>query len=204
MSNSTAVKEPEQIELRQPLLIRLFHWTFAVVMLNLITAGFYLHQPHYWYPFRDMKQVLLILDFTAFLIIALFVTRTYYGLLNREYQNIILNQKDLQRGGEFLRYLLFLKPNFQQHEQYNPFQRLLFCSWIVAFLFLTLTGLILYEPQRLQFLQLPFGSLSNVRLIHYLFSVWFALTIPGHIYFALTSDPAKLQAMLTGYLRKNS
>jgi len=51
-------------------------------------------------------------------------------------------------------------------------------------------------------LQRMLGGLNTLRSIHFLVAAFFAGTIPFHLYLVFSEDPAKLQAIFTGYVQK--
>jgi Ni/Fe-hydrogenase 1 B-type cytochrome subunit len=97
---------------------------------------------------------------------------------------------------------LFLSEPHPNFGKYNPGQRLLFCSWAVVLVIGGIAGLAAYFPQQAIPINKLYGGLPGIKWVKYLTAVFFAATIPIHLYLVFSEDPAKLQAIFTGYVRK--
>ena len=187
----------------QPLAIRIFHWVMTACVIVLVITGllFYAEPGQVNAPFRMIR----LLHGTAGVILTLNVlAHIYYYLVTRRYPEIVLNRSDISNLKAFFQYYLFLRPAHPNFGRYNPGQKLIFDSWAIVSVLSAIAGFILLFPSETGMLQRWSGGLQMLRLLKYGITVWFLLTIPVHIYLVFTEDPAKLQAMFTGYVRKEN
>lgn len=187
--------------LLQPGLVRLCHWILVTCIFTLLFTGFYLDRPWPWLhlPLHMVRQVHMIFGVT---LVFNFLTQVYYYLYTGKYTEMILRRRDLADVPSFLRYVLFITAKHPNYGRYNPGQKLLFMSWMLAILLSATTGSNLIFPDNTLWLQRLLGGLQTVRVIHYFAAVFFATTVVLHVYLVFTEDPAKLQAMFTGYILK--
>ncbi|WP_028308291.1 cytochrome b/b6 domain-containing protein [Desulfitibacter alkalitolerans] len=190
--------------MEQPLAIRIFHWSFVGATLIVLLTSFlkvfreynFLNWPDTTTSFYHQTSGLLLF----FLIIF----RIYYSLISGMWTYDIPIKKEFASFLELSRYYAFLteqKPPV--FPKYNIAQKLTFLSWFFVVLIQTITGLILAFPEESKtIVSLVFGNLQMVRVIHFLTFAYFVITIIPHVYLVLVEDPAKLQAMFTGYLQR--
>ncbi len=182
---------------------RIFHWLFAVTVVLLLMSGFYLHRPVNLGAVYNMKAGLLIHPVVGFLATGVFLAWVYQHLITRSYQDVWFRLRDGAELKGLLKYYLFMKKKTPAHGRYNAGQKFVYTSWFIVFSFMFLTGIVLYLANF--GIVLPFPVLlQKVRFYHYLGALWFLGTVPLHIYLAFTEDPAKLQAMFTGWVSKPS
>ncbi|MHB8170412.1 MAG: cytochrome b/b6 domain-containing protein [Thermincolia bacterium] len=186
----------------QPLFIRFFHWSFAATIIVLIYTGLYNHYPINILGFADMGNIRIIKYMVSYVALFLLIARIYYGIVTRDIDHIIFNRQDLKDLPGFFRYYFFLAPKEPPHAKYNPGQKLIFTSWILIFGFSAITGFILYDHGYFGWLLPMFGGLQYLRFLHYLVFLYFLATTMLHVYLAVSEDPAKLQAMFTGHMRR--
>lgn len=184
----------------QPASIRVFHWLNFFLISLLIITGYYLHAPG-WFEVK-MKTIKLWHFVAAYLLVANYVVSIYYYIYKKYYHSIIFKVRDIKHLPSFIKYAFFLEESHPFYGKYNPGQKIIYSLWVFLNLFMIITGFALYSPGGLDFLTFFLGELSQIRLLHFLGTLLFSLTIPIHIYFALTEDPAKLQAIFSGYLKK--
>lgn len=187
--------------LLHPLPVRIFHWVmFAAVML-LVVTGLYLHRPPDWLhlPMRLMREVHGV---SAALLVANFACHVYYYVYTGKFTEILLLPGDWVNVRSFLRYYLFVTAHHPNYGRYNPGQKALFTSWGVAVAVAAATGAALLWPDDTILLQRTLGGLNAARSIHHLVAAFFLGTIPFHLYLVFTEEPAKLQAIFTGYVSK--
>lgn len=191
--------------LLQPLPVRIFHWTMVVCVVTLLCTGFYLNNPldvlHF--PLRIVRKVhslfgvILIFNLTGHM---------YYYLVTKKFTEIVFLPRDLSNLRSFARYALFITDGHPNFGRYNPGQKLLFTLWWLTVLGASFTSMLLLFPDSTAGIwgQRLLGGLNRIRIVHYMVAVIFASSIPFHLYLVFTEDPAKLQAMFTGYVNKDS
>lgn len=190
--------------MEQPLAIRIFHWLFFGTALIVIFTSFlkvFRIGSVFGWPETTVSFYHQTSGFAFFYLI---VFRVYYSLITGSWRQEIPTINEFKTAPAFLKYFSFLtetKPPV--FPKYNIGQKLVFLSWAVLVILQTITGVILMFPiQTKPVVSFLFGSLQMVRLVHFLLFAYFFITVLIHIYLVFTEDPAKLQAMFTGYLKK--
>jgi Ni/Fe-hydrogenase 1 B-type cytochrome subunit len=182
--------------------VRIFHWVMFACVLVLLFTGLYLHSPPAWLVVPASKMRKLHGVFAALLVVN-FAVHVYYYVFTRKFTEVLLLPRDWINVRSFLRYYLFITENHPNFGRYNPGQKMLFTAWGLAVLTATVSGIGLFFPEESIWLQRLLGGLNNMRLIQYFIAVFFAASIPLHLYLVFTEDPAKLQAIFTGYIKKD-
>lgn len=187
--------------LLQPLPVRIFHWTMFFAISTLVLTGLYLSNPAAEIHLR-LGTVRLLHLTAAMVLITNTAGQLYYYIVSRKFTEILLLPRDLGNLRSFLRYYLFITDRTPNYGRYNPGQKALFTVWLLAVLLAIPTGMVLLFPDDTTRLQKLLHGLVMARILHYSVAMLFAGTIPFHLYLVFTEDPAKLQAMFTGYLKK--
>ncbi|KNZ69432.1 (Ni/Fe) hydrogenase, b-type cytochrome subunit [Thermincola ferriacetica] len=191
---------PGQKVLIQPRGIRILHWLLAFGLVALLLSGLYIHSPFITAPYVTLRTAQIIQLGAGFITAGIVALRLYYALVTGDYKNIMFKPADFKEFIKLIKYYLFLAQKEPPHKKYNAGQKLIFTSWLIAFLFQFCTGLLLYYPVWVN--NHPFfGHLQTIRFYHYLVALWFLATLPIHVYLVLTGDPGRLQAIFTGWAR---
>ncbi|MCX7781720.1 MAG: cytochrome b/b6 domain-containing protein [Negativicutes bacterium] len=188
-------------ELHQPLSIRINHWVMAISAVILTITGFHLSQPFSWLAVK-MSMVRKVHFIFGFIALANLVSHIAFYVITKTYNDILLRWRDIKDMPSFLKYFLFLSEPHPNFGKYNPGQRLIFCSWALVLIIGGTAGLAAYFPQQAAFVTKLSGGPTGIKWVKYLTAVYFAATIPLHLYLVFSEDPAKLQAIFTGYVRK--
>lgn len=188
--------------LLQPLPIRIFHWVLFICVIVLLFTGFYINAA--WdmvlLPMRVNRKLHTL--FSAVLIVNL-IAHLYYYLYMRQITDVIFTLRDWVNIPSFLRYVFFIKLDHPNFGRYNPGQKLLFSLWFLTIIIAAFTGSILLFPENSQWFQRMLGGLNIIRILHFYVAIFFAMSIPLHLYLVFTESPANLQAMFTGYINKD-
>ena len=180
---------------------RLFHWSSFVMVTMLLISGFYISHPVNLGDAYDLDIAVFVQTAAAFLQSGIFFAWVYHHMVTGAYQDIRFRWRDAADFRGLLKYYFFMEKKPPVHGKYNAGQRLVYTSWFFVFIFLFLTGLILYSVNFGYVLRFAV-AIQKVRYYHFLGALWFLGTVPVHIYLVLTEDPAKLQAMFTGWVRR--
>lgn len=195
-------RDDQMVLYTHPLYTRISHWLVVFFLGSTVITSFYLSNPG-WIalPFGLIRQLHLVLNG---ILAALVLMRLYYAIVTGDIRNFSIRRGDGKKLVQLMAYYFFLRKNPPyEGTKYNVGQRLIYTSWFYAWFFQAFTGLMLAAPARPEviFLAKLMGGFALVRFYKYIVNVYFAITILIHIYLVLTSDPAKLQAMFTGYVR---
>lgn len=187
--------------LLHPLPVRIFHWTTFFCITTLMLTGLYLHEP---FQFLHLPVILVrkLHGICALLLSTTLFGQIYYYTFTAKFTEILLLPRDWSSLRSFLRYYLFITAHHPNFGRYNPGQKLVFTSWAIAVLAAIFTGGLLLLPEQFLQLQRLLGGLAAIRLMHYTIMMFFLGTLPLHIYLVFTEEPAKLQAMFTGWINK--
>ncbi|SDF16067.1 cytochrome b/b6 domain-containing protein [Sporolituus thermophilus] len=187
--------------LLHPLPVRIFHWTMFACVITLLFTGLYLHYPFdaVRLPVSMVRKVHLVF---GFILTINLLGQIYYYLYTGKYTEVLLSRHDLPHLRSFFRYYLFITEHHPNFGRYNPGQKFIFTAWGLAVLVGAITGTGLLFSDQSQWLQKLLGGLHVMRFIQFFIAMFFAATIPLHLYLVFTEEPAKLQAMFTGYLNK--
>ncbi|MBS3968753.1 MAG: cytochrome b/b6 domain-containing protein [Clostridia bacterium] len=190
--------------MEQPLAIRIFHWSFASAALIVFLTSFLKVYREYNFLNWPDTTTSFYHQTSGLVLFFLVIVRIYYSIISGMWKYDLPKKKEFASFLDLSRYYVFLtekKPPI--FPKYNIVQKLTFLSWIFVVLIQAITGLILAFPQESKtIVSFVFGNLQMVRVIHFLAFVYFAITIIPHVYLVFVEDPAKLQAMFTGYLKK--
>lgn len=180
-----------------------FHWSNAFFITLLVVSGLWLHWPNY-FPVIPLRWAKWTHSLTAMCFTFNFIAYMYYLITKGLLKNWVFKFSDLKRIPGFFAYVLFLRKEYYQppQDKYNTGQKLVFSSWIIVTISIIITGFALYFLDKLVDLT-AYGSRGQIlRYIHYLLTLYWIITVPVHIYLALTENPAKLQSIFTGKLRE--
>jgi len=180
---------------------RIFHWLFTGSVILLIVSGFYISNPVSLGHVYDMDANILIQSAAAFFASGVFLAWVYHHITTRAYKDMWFRRRDVADLKGLLKYYFFMEEKPPVHGKYNSGQRLIYTSWFFAFIFMFLTGLVLYSANFGYVLPFPV-VIQKIRFYHFLGALWWLGTVPLHIYLSFTEDPAKLQAIFTGWVKK--
>lgn len=189
----------------QPLFIRLFHWSFAAAILILVFTGLQITNPVdvTFIKKMDMRTIRGLHKGAGFASMPILGARIIYGFFTGNYKLYKINREKLKTLKHLVKYYVFIEETRPPVlPKYNIGQILTQWFWLVGYILLTIGGIILLDPERYFMILRRIGGLQTIRLVKYLLTIPYLITILVHIYLAFLEDPAKLQAMITGALKK--
>jgi Ni/Fe-hydrogenase 1 B-type cytochrome subunit len=167
----------------------------------LLFTGLYLNAP--WemlqLPLRTVRRIHTLF---AFILMTNLTGQIYYYQYTTKFTEVLFLPRDWANVPSFIRYILFITDSHPNYGRYNPGQKLQFSLWLLAVLLAAVTGMLLLFPDPASWLQRILGGLNVIRILHLSVAVFFAMSIPLHLYLVFTESPANLQAMFTGYINK--
>ena len=187
--------------LLHPLPIRIFHWVMFLAVMILLFTGLYMDSPWGWLNV-SMEVVRKTHTLFSSIIIINLVCHIYYYLYINKISEVLLTTRDFVNVSSFIRYNFFITEGHPNFGRYNPGQKLIFTLWFLAVIIAAATGIILLFPSNSQWLQWKLGGLNMIRTLHFSIAIFFVMSIPLHLYLVFTESPANLQAMFTGYIRR--
>lgn len=185
----------------QSRLTRIFHWSFAFCVTILLISGFYIHNPVDLGNKYDMGMNILLQTSFGFLATGIFAAWVYHHIMTQAYKDILVKNRDAADLVGLLKFYLFMEKKPPGHGKYNAGQRIIYSSWIFFFIFMFVSGLVLYLINFGNIIPVPV-LIQKVRFYHFFGAIWFLCTVLIHIYLVFTEDPAKLQSIFTGWVKK--
>ncbi len=185
--------------LLHPLPVRIFHWIMFFSVTYLVITGLYMHEPWAGLSYGAVRKthtlagIILIMNLSG---------QIYYYISTGKYTEVLFMPRDFPNLRSFFRYALFVTENHPNYGRYNPGQKVLFTAWGLVVLLSGFAALSFIFPEYESWLSRPFGGLIGVRITFYTITMFFLATIPLHLMLVFTEDPAKLQAMFSGYVKK--
>lgn len=195
----------KEMENRHSGWIRVFHWInmFAITMLCL--TGFYIHAPLKFRLFSAMDNPRFFHFLLAYVLMVGVVGRAYYAIVTGDWKNIWFSPtKDTGNFPSMMKYYMFLADSHPDYGKYNPGQKMMYTGWFFMALVQVFTGLILLYPNADASIWLAghLGGYVVIRLIHYIVTWLFVLSVLAHVYLDLSEGIPVLMSMFTGKIPK--
>lgn len=182
---------------------RICHWLMVILVSVLLLSGYYIHTPGRLGKIYDMGLNIMIQSIFGFLATGVFSLWMYKKIVTQSYKDVLFRKRDIFDLKGLLKYYLFMENKPPVHGKYNAGQKLVYTSWFFVFIIMSITGLILYSVNFGYILPLQV-NVQKIRFYHFIAACYFMGTIPLHIYLSVTEDPAKLQAIFTGWVKDKS
>lgn len=191
----------DQVTPTQPLVVRIFHWGFAFSMVMIILTGFELHSPFTFLAFNYGRVFEVHMTF-AWLSLAFAALRLVDAIVRKD-TSLVPKLSDFKGFLAVLAYHFFLRDSLPPGEKYDSGQKFIFFSWFIVFTVANLLGMASYfMGEHLVWAWRLVGGWQVVRWVKYTAAIYFSATILVHVYLSLTEDLSRLQAMVTGYERR--
>ncbi len=190
-------------------LLRLFHWCFALSIVVLVTTGFYIHFP--WtntmvegsssFPVATMRYIHFI---AAFVFTGALLARLYLLLFGNRQERVWdflpITGRNIKNLVSTVKYYLYLDDNEEHRLGHNALAGIVyFVTFIVACLQI-LSGFYMLYPESTAWqtwgLKL-FGTQQQGRLLHYLFMWYFILFAATHIYIVVWKDIRSKEGLIS-------
>ena len=165
----------KQMEDRHSIWIRIFHWTNMIAITMLCLTGYYIHAPESFRLFANMDNARMIHFGMAYLLCVGVLGRVYYAILADDAKNIVFSvTKDTPKFPSMMKYYLFMA------------------------LIQIITGFVLYKPNMFMAVSGWLGGYMAVRVIHYIVTWLFVLSVLAHVYLDISEGVPVLKSMFTG------
>lgn len=189
----------KQMEQRHSVWIRIFHWTNMIAITMLILTGFYIHAPQTFKLFSNMDTPRTIHFIMAYVLVVGVIGRVYYAIVADDAKNIVYAPvEDTKKLPSMLKYYMFMADDHPYYGKYNPGQKGMYTGWLVLAIIMIITGFILYKPLLFGFMSGWLGGFLVVRMIHYIVTWLFVLSVLLHVYLDVAEGIPVLKSMFTG------
>ncbi|NPB10107.1 MAG: Ni/Fe-hydrogenase, b-type cytochrome subunit [Thermodesulfobacteria bacterium] len=190
-------------------LLRLFHWAFALSIFTLLVTGYYIHNPFALGPWPGvptnfiMAKVRFLHFVAGYVFIAALFVRLYLLLFGNRYERfwdfLPITPRNIRRLGHTIKAYLYLEPH-QSHGGHNPLAGTVYLTVILLGIFLALSGLFLLYPESATWTYwgyLLFGSQQVARMFHYLLFWFFFIFVLLHLYLVIWNDIFGTEAIIS-------
>jgi len=191
------------------ILLRLFHWTFALSIFTLIITGLYIHWPwtNSWLE-GSHQFTMAIMRWIHFIAGMLFmcavIVRLYLWFFGNRYERLWdflpITPRNIKNLFSTLLYYAYLTEHHEERLGHNALAGTAYFITIVLAILQLLTGLYLLYPENGFFVSLGsslFGTQQEARFIHHLINWYFAWFILVHIYIVVWNDVKNPEGLIS-------
>ncbi len=203
------------------ILLRVYHWAFALSIVTLTVTGFYIHFP--WtntmlegtnsFPVATMRYIHFLAGFvfTGAVIIRLYLL--LFGNRQERFWDFLpvtpRNLKNLAHTGI---HYVYMRHRHEPRLGHNSLAGTAYIITLVVAVFQGLSGFYLLYPESAtwQSLQVVFGSQMEARFLHYLGMWYFLFFVLVHVYMVVWNDMVTKEGLVSSmfngfkYLRNRS
>jgi thiosulfate reductase cytochrome b subunit len=200
--------------------VRLTHWSAAVLILGMIASGLQIYRAYPRFgerggrylpqPFQDVAfpewarlggWLAGGLNWHFFLMWPLMLTGLVYVTyvaFSGEWKKLLFRPRDARPAIQMQKYYLRLVKEHPPQGKHNALQKLAYSFIVLLGVLSVLTGWAIYKPVQLSWLTALFGGFQAARYWHFC-AVWLFVGFTlGHVTLVFVTDPASLGAMITG------
>ncbi|RUM91175.1 MAG: Ni/Fe-hydrogenase, b-type cytochrome subunit [Thermovibrio sp.] len=182
------------------ILLRLFHWTFALSIFTLIVTGLYIHWPwtNTWLEGSHQFTMAIMrwIHFIAGMFFTCAVTaRLYLWFCGNKYERVWdflpINGRNVKNLFSTLLYYAYLTNHHEERLGHNALAGTAYFFTILLAIVQFLSGLYLLYPEGSIFTSIGaslFGTQQEARFIHYILNWYFAWFAMVHIYIVIWND----------------
>lgn len=218
-----ATAPPRPLVRRHHWIVRLTHWTAALLLTGMIASGLQIYAAYARFgdrggallpnPFQDTSfpdwSVLggwlaggLNWHFALMWPLVLVgVTYVIYLMVSGEWRALLFRPRDIRGAIAMTRYYLRRSREHPAQGKHNPLQKLAYTSIVLFGILTVLSGVAIYKPLQFAWLTTLFGGFQATRYWHF-WTVWiFVVFTIVHVTLVFVVDPASFRAMITGAYR---
>ena len=181
-------------------LLRLFHWAFAISIVVLLLTGYYIHNPFALGPWEGVKTNFIMakvrhIHFLAgFVFIAAVFVRLYLLIFGNRFERfwdfIPVTPTNIKRLFHTIKSYLYLGRH-ESHGGHNPLAGTVYLCVILLSFLMALSGLFMLYPENDTFASWGFSLFGNqqvARMFHYLLFWVYFIFMMVHLYLVIWND----------------
>lgn len=181
-------------------LLRLYHWAFALSILTLFMTGYYIHNPFALGPWEGtptnflMAKVRFVHFVAGYIFIAALLVRFYLLFFGNRYERftdfIIFRPRNLGRLIHTIKGYLYVEEH-ESHGGHNPLAGTVYLCVLILSVFMALSGLFMLYPEGGLWASWGvaiFGTQQVARLFHYLLFWVYLVFVMIHVYLVIWND----------------
>jgi Ni/Fe-hydrogenase 1 B-type cytochrome subunit len=191
-------------------LLRLFHWCFALSIVVLVTTGFYIHYP--WtntmvidgstgFPVATMRYIHFLAGFvfTAALLVRLYLL-IFGNRQERFWDFLPITPRNIKNLFATLKYYLYLTDEHDHRLGHNALAGMAYFVTFLVALLQIISGLYLLYPESALWQKwglAVFGPQQQGRWIHYLIMWYFIFFAAVHLYIVIWNDIRSKESLIS-------
>jgi Ni/Fe-hydrogenase 1 B-type cytochrome subunit len=191
------------------ILLRLFHWMFALAIVFLVVTGFYINNP--WtntmiegsasFPMATMRYIHFIAAYTfsAAVLIRLFLY-IFGNAQERIWDFLPVTKRNLNNLKMTLLNYSYISDKHDARLGHNILAGLTYIITVIAAIFMIASGFFMLYPEAPFWQNLGgtlFGSQQFARFLHHLTMWWFMIFAVIHIYFLIWNDNKNPEGLIS-------
>lgn len=194
------------------ILLRLFHWMFAISIVTLVTTGFYINGP--WtntmmegsvgFPMATMRFIHFTAGYTfgAALLIRLFLY--FFGNPQEKIWDILpVTKQNITNFKKTLLHYGYVSNDHDNRLGHNVLAGVTYLITFIAAILMVISGFYLLYPEASFWQGLGnsvFGTQQSARYIHHLLMWWFILFAIVHCYFLVWNECNEAEGLISSMI----
>lgn len=191
------------------ILLRLFHWMFALSIVVLVTTGFYINRP--WtntmvegivgFPMANMRYMHFIAGyvFASSVIIRIFLY-IFGNAQERIGDCMPVTKRNLISLRKTLVTYSYIKNDHDDRLGHNPLAGMTYLFTFIMALVMILSGFFMLYPENMTWQGwglMVFGSQQDARFLHHLCMWWFIIFMTIHLYLVIWNDCKECEGIIS-------
>lgn len=195
---------------KHPLAIRWFHWLNFPILSLMIFSGMLIYWAHdiYFVPTTYFEKLGMAFELAKgmnlhFLFMWFFILNglayVSYTLLSGEWRELVPGRDALKEAFQVVLHDLGIRKEPLPPKKFNAAQQIAYTGVVFMGAGSLLTGLAIYKPVQLAWLNTLMGGYPSARYIHFLLTIGYVLFFGMHITQVVRAGWNNFQAMVTGH-----
>ncbi|MGB9712929.1 MAG: Ni/Fe-hydrogenase, b-type cytochrome subunit [Dissulfurimicrobium hydrothermale] len=189
-------------------LLRLFHWAYAITIVILVISGYYIYEP--WlnshelgasFPMASTRYIHFV---AGYAFIGAIVVRIYLFFFGNKQERFLdsapVTPRNIKNLFGTIVYYLYLTDYHEERLGHNALFMLFYIITLFLALVQVLTGLYLLFPENLAVQHMGislFGTQQEARLVHYFLMWYFIIFTMTHIYITIWNDIERPEGLIS-------
>lgn len=191
------------------ILLRLFHWMFALSIVFLVVTGFYINNPwtntmiegSFAFPMATMRYIHYIAAYTFSAAVAIRLFLYIFGNAQERIWDILpFTGRNLNNLKKTLLQYSYISDEHDERLGHNILAGLAYLFTFIAAIFMVFSGFFMLYPEA-TFWQgwgvMLFGSQQFARYLHHILMWWFMIFAVIHIYLCIWNDSIEPEGLIS-------
>ncbi len=191
------------------ILLRIFHWAFALSIVILFATGYYINNPFALGPWEGtptnfiMAKIRYIHFLAGYVFVGALLLRLYLLIFGNKYERftdfIILRPRNIRRLFHTIKAYLYLEEH-ESHGGHNPLAGTVYLLVIIMSIFMALSGFYMLYPEGVwaSLGATIFGTQQVARLFHYFLFWVYLIFVMLHLYLVVWNDIFGTEGIISG------